>query len=236
MSWISAATASSSRSDQPTAGRSPPPRAGGQGVDAEALWLHLPTAVGLKEVRSSARCRLIASRPDGLRTSTGRAPRPPRRPPSRAVGEAQGRDRQPTSPSTASINSPTRAISAVAARITRSRDSIRTGKRSTASKASAKRLPGPGRALRRVLDRDIMRVDFSVAVVVVNAIRDAHRQRRTFGLAFHRENGALARIPAPRRWSAESIRANDSDLPSAASDSKIPGETVVPVIATRIGW
>ena len=32
------------------------------------------------------------------------------------------------------------------------------------------------------------------------------------------------------------MRASDSSRPSTASDSKIPGETEVPVIATRIGW
>ena len=32
------------------------------------------------------------------------------------------------------------------------------------------------------------------------------------------------------------MRASVSSRPSAATDSKIPGETVVPVIATRIGW
>ena len=38
------------------------------------------------------------------------------------------------------------------------------------------------------------------------------------------------------RPSARSSRAIERSRPSAASDSKIPGETVVPVIATRIGW
>ena len=32
------------------------------------------------------------------------------------------------------------------------------------------------------------------------------------------------------------MRASASSRPSAASDSKIPGETVPPVSATRIGW
>ena len=42
--------------------------------------------------------------------------------------------------------------------------------------------------------------------------------------------GAQAlRAPAPTRATA-------SSRPSAASESKIPGETVVPVIATRSGW
>jgi hypothetical protein len=49
-----------------------------------------------------------------------------------------------TSDSTAPTISPTLAVSAVAARMTRSRDSNRTGKRSTVSNASARRLPGAG--------------------------------------------------------------------------------------------
>ena len=32
------------------------------------------------------------------------------------------------------------------------------------------------------------------------------------------------------------MRASVSSRPSSATDSKIPGETVDPVIATRIGW
>src|SRR3954453_7377084 len=48
------------------------------------------------------------------------------------------------SDSTALTISPTRAVSAVAARMTRSRDSKRTGNRSTVSNASARRLPGAG--------------------------------------------------------------------------------------------
>ena len=32
------------------------------------------------------------------------------------------------------------------------------------------------------------------------------------------------------------MRATVSSRPSAATDSKMPGETVVPVIASRIGW
>ena len=35
---------------------------------------------------------------------------------------------------------------------------------------------------------------------------------------------------------AASMRASDCSRPSTESDSKIPGETVDPVIATRIGW
>ncbi len=32
------------------------------------------------------------------------------------------------------------------------------------------------------------------------------------------------------------MRLSDASRPSTASDSKIPGETVPPLIATRIGW
>ena len=32
------------------------------------------------------------------------------------------------------------------------------------------------------------------------------------------------------------MRSTERSLPSTASDSKIPGETEVPVIATLIGW
>ena len=38
------------------------------------------------------------------------------------------------------------------------------------------------------------------------------------------------------RFSARSIRASVSSRPSSATLSKIPGETVVPAIATRTGW
>ena len=42
--------------------------------------------------------------------------------------------------------------------------------------------------------------------------------------------------PAGMRSRARSMRAIVSSRPSTESDSKIPGETVVPVIATRSGW
>jgi hypothetical protein len=45
--------------------------------------------------------------------------------------------------------------------------------------------------------------------------------------------GSAARC---KRRTARSIRSSERSLPSAASDSKIPGETVPPLIATRIGW
>ena len=38
------------------------------------------------------------------------------------------------------------------------------------------------------------------------------------------------------RSSARSIRASVSSRPSSATDSKMPGDTVDPLIATRIGW
>ena len=51
-----------------------------------------------------------------------------------------------------------------------------------------------------------------------------------------RRTCAEERYPSPAAlWSAASIRANVSSLPRAATDSKIPGDTVVPVIATRTG-
>src|SRR5262245_43489258 len=42
--------------------------------------------------------------------------------------------------------------------------------------------------------------------------------------------------PAASRCTARSIRSTERSRPSVASDSKIPGDTEVPVIATRIGW
>jgi NAD(P)-dependent dehydrogenase (short-subunit alcohol dehydrogenase family) len=55
--------------------------------------------------------------------------------------------------------------------------------------------------------------------------RDPNRMRQGGG-----------RYPSAEAFcSASSIRARVSSLPSAATDSKIPGDTVVPVIATRTG-
>ena len=51
---------------------------------------------------------------------------------------------RPTSASTASTRSPTLPVSAVAACMTRARDSSSTGNFSTASKAAARRAPGAG--------------------------------------------------------------------------------------------
>ena len=78
-----------------------------------------------------------------------------------------------------------------------------------------------------------------------------HRQRRTFGLAgcsrkirydptaIYPKRPAIGRSlvhQARNRAAAASIRSSACSRPSTASDSKIPGETEVPVIATRIGW
>ena len=113
---------------------------GGEGVDAEALRPQLPAAVGLEEVEDWARCRRSRAR---RRAS---APRPPpgrwrrRRHAAAAVGGAQDGDRQarrrtrPLRPARRS-----RAVSAVAAAITRSRDSI-------SDREALDRLEGVGQA------------------------------------------------------------------------------------------
>ena len=117
---------------------------GGEGVDAEALGPHLAAAVGLEEVEygSGAGDREDAG---GLEHVDRRGDAPMLRPvPPLRLAKRSTEIARPTSASTASTSSPRRAVSAVAAFITRARDSIRTGNFSTASKAAARRAPGAG--------------------------------------------------------------------------------------------
>ena len=110
-SWSSAATASSSRSAQPTARPiSSAALLGGEGVDAEALGLQLPAAVGLEEVedRGGAGDRQDAGgleHVDRLGDAADAAARPRRC----DWRSAAPRSSRPTSDSTASTSSPIRA-------------------------------------------------------------------------------------------------------------------------------
>ena len=118
----------------------------GECVDAEALGLELPAAVGLEEVE--------AGRGAGDRQHAGGLQHLDRvgdagdaaGDEAAAVGEAKDGDRERDVGLDRLDQLADAGLSAVAAAITRSRDSIRTGKRSTASKASARRLPGAAAA------------------------------------------------------------------------------------------
>src|SRR5680860_922013 len=127
----------------------------------------------------------IASTPEGFSTSTA-AGTPPMLPEllerlakrSTAIVRA-------TSASTAATSSPTREVSAVAACITRARDSIRAGNFSTASKAAARRAPGAAAAAPRGASalRTLPLLCFLFDAIAVS-LRPPHRQQRTHGLAF----------------------------------------------------
>ena len=143
MSCSSAATASSSRSTQPIAR---PMWSAARWV--ARAWTRKRSGFSSQPPLDSKKSKLgavpaIASTPEGFSASTasGTPPTPPATTPLR-LAKRSTEIESATSDSTASTSSPMRAVSAVAAAITRSRDSIRTGKRSTASKASARRLPG----------------------------------------------------------------------------------------------
>ena len=144
MSCSSAATASSSRSTQPTVR---PIWAAARW--AARAWTRKRSGFNSQPPLDSKKSKLgavpaIASTPEGFSTSTASGMlATPLEPPLR-LAKRSTEIVSATSASTASTSSPTRGVSAVAAAITRSRDSIRTGKRSTASNASASLLPGAG--------------------------------------------------------------------------------------------
>ena len=250
-SCSSAATASSSRSTQPT---TRPIWSAARWV--ARAWTRKRSGFSSQPPLDSKKSKLgavpaIASTPEGLSTSiaSGMLPTPPATTPLRLAKRRTEIERA-TSDSTASTRSPTRAVSAVAAAITRSRDSIRTGKRSTASKASARRLPGaaapreplPLRPLRRASARCaatlplVWRLVGGAPLASTSADEDVWFSRK------YPCSGALSSI-YPSSFRDREARQRPlpacfrvSSRPSAASDSKMPGETELPVIATRIGW
>src|SRR5689334_7864215 len=123
-----------------------------------------------------------ARTPAGLRTS--RAAGTPATPPATRPPRLAWRKTEiasETSLSTASMISPTRTLSAVAAAITRSRASRRTGKRSTASKASARRLPGAAAFREPVFASPCRAARLLCAVVTL--IGTTNRQQKRSGLA-----------------------------------------------------
>src|SRR5829696_4467439 len=111
-----------------------------------------------------------------------------------------------------------------------------------------------GKDLER-LERARKPASVTVASLARLALRDRLRRRRNLHclalplsrhrrvLATYRQAGAKVEAPLAlgqavqtSRASAASMRASVSSRPSAATDSNIPGETVVPEIATRTGW
>ena len=165
---------------------------GGEGVDAEALGLQLPAAVGLEEVE--------AGRGAGDRQHAGGLQHLDRLgdaadaagDDAAAVGEAQHGDRR----ARRRTRPPRRARRCERSRrspraITRSRDSIRTGKRSTASKASARRLPGAAVPREPLAVRPLApfcvggpcRCAMLALVCGRGGHSPPHRQLKTFGLA-----------------------------------------------------
>ena len=185
MSWSSAATASSSRSGQPTAR---PISVGGvlgrHGVDAEALRPQLPAAVGLEEVEDAARCR----RSPGPPRASAPRPRPGRWRRRRRLPQRLAKRRteivSATSDSTASTRSPIRAVSAVAAShdpgagLDQDREPLDGLERG--SKAGAGRRGRFGPALLGCFCLGKLLVEFDRANC---ALRKSHRQQRTLGLA-----------------------------------------------------
>ncbi len=144
MSWSRAATTSSSRSLR--ADLTPDPggcllvaRAWTRNCSGQQLQLPLGS-----NSRRPARCRRSPAHQRASKTSIA-AGMPPMLP--RLLARLAKRRTaivRATSASTASTDSPTPAVSAVAACITRARDSIKRRIFSTASKAAARRVPGRG--------------------------------------------------------------------------------------------
>ena len=103
----------------------------------------------------------------------------------------------------------------------------RAGWRSASSKAAARTRPRPS-----------PRVPFWAPRVVVAVVAMGYPSAppgRLFSPCVDLHGRSVA-ASVESRSTARSIRSRERSLPSTESDSKIPGETEVPVIATRIGW
>jgi hypothetical protein len=142
-----------------------------------------------------------------------------------------------TSDSIAATTSPAEVCSSRTRRSTRLRDSASAGNSSSASKAAVSRRPWPSLSRTAAAAAADARscTGLSAALLVLMAGRPVVGQSDPFigtGARKVEEFPSYGRA----RSSAESIRASVSSRPRSATDSKIPGETVDPVIATRIGW
>jgi hypothetical protein len=210
-----------------------------EGVDAEALGLQLPAAVGLEEVEAGGGPRDREhpgrlQRLDGGRDA-GDAPRMH----VAAIGVAQNRDRK--------RDIALDGFDDLAAA---------SGLRRSGGDHSVARLRQDGVALdgleslRQTTARRrcattgfgaFVQGNFAVALGSGDAHWPTHRQQWRLGLAqtpfpIHKSRCLQTCQAVANRWAAARMRSSERSRPSTASDSKIPGETEVPVIATRIGW
>ena len=167
---------------------------------------------------------------------------------SHRLGNAGGRPRGPlplfaacitaiasaASASTASAISPVDVAGCSASRRTRPRASARAGMLEIASNAAARRRPrrpsgAPWSPYSTLLS-------FPVLIHSPSVMPSARRPPAPCAHHLHRQErrDCLAQACVRRGRSSASMRASVSSRPSAAIESKIPGDTVVPVIATRM--
>ena len=222
---------------------------GGEGVDAEALGLQLPAAVGLEEVearrgagdRQHARGLEHVDRVGDAGDAAGDQ--------AAAVGEAKHRDRQ----GDVGLDRFDQFADAGGLSGRGARSPARATRSGPGSARPPRRprpgaLPGAARAasagrLRRT-PSGLPTLPFARLVGRLRPIGTTHRQRETFGLAeTYLAQPITASSISPSgecdRKALDGRRRScprSCSRPSAASDSKIPGETELPVIATRIGW